>query len=83
MAEALAYVSATHQDPPSTATTGFHLVVQYDGKDTLLYVPLKEPLAAHQPHEEAIAAEFRELAAALLRIAENPKAILPRDPARG
>ena len=82
MAGDFAYVSSFHSEPPSTATTEFDLTVRYGEKGARLNIRLATPLAAHLPFQPALAAEFRELAAALLRIADQPSAILGHNPER-
>ena len=77
-----AYIDRTHHEPPHPEITEFDLVIRYGDKGARLNIRLEQPLDARLSPVPILAAEFREIASALLRIADQPKAILGHNPNR-
>ena len=77
-----AFVQAVHAEPPSELASQIDVVVRYGEREAQLSIRPKQPMAAHHLRREAVAEELRELAAALLRIADRPLEIDDGSPRR-
>jgi hypothetical protein len=76
-----AYVTLTHSEPPSEQISQIDMVVNFGEKEARLHIRPEQPLGFHPPTKEIVALQLRDLGMALLRIADQPSAILLHDPA--
>lgn len=75
-----AYVASVHLEPPSKQVSQIVVGVTYGQRDIRLNIRLASPIDVHRPMTKVVAQELRDLGTALLRIADQPSAILDHNP---
>ena len=75
----LAHVAQVHMEPPSEQVSQILVEVKYGQKGIRLNIHLTPSLAIHRLTKEVVSEELRDLGKALLRIADQPSAIVGHD----
>jgi len=72
----LAHVAQIHMEPPSDLVSEMEVELKYGQKGTRLHIHLTQPVIAALLTRDVVAQELRDLGTALLRIADQPSAIV-------